>query len=211
MTNFKTAKLAAVVSAIALAGAFLVSGISTKSVRVDASSVTAEAASLTDDPIKARAAFNDAVKVFFSARCSNCHPAGDTPTQGDKMTPHAMGVVRGTDGKGAPEQRCTTCHQEMNLEGEGLPPGAPNWHMPPADHKMPFQGVTAAQLCKNLKDPKTNGGRKSLKEAVHHIETDPLVMWAWSPGEGRTLPPMNHADFVAKLNEWIDNGGACPE
>ena len=76
---------------------------------------------------------------------------------------------------------------------------------------MPFQGVTASQLCKNLKDPKTNGGGKTLKEAVHHVETDPLVMWAWSPGEGRTLPPLSHADFVAKLNEWINNGGACPE
>ena len=179
--------------------------------RVSATSNTVESASVTDDPVKARAAFNDAVKVFFSARCSNSHPAGDTPTQGDKMTPHTMGVIRGTDGKGAPEHRCDTCHQEMNLEGEGLPPGAPNWHMPPADHNMPFQGVSAAELCRNLKDPKTNGGRKTLKEAVHHVETDPLVMWAWSPGEGRTLPPLSHADFVAKLNDWINNGAACPD
>lgn len=211
MMSFRSLKLGTVFLAIVLASIGLLTDRGRGIERVLASDITVGQAALTDDPVKARAAFNDAVKVFFSARCANCHPAGDTPTQGDKMTPHTMGVIRGTDGKGAPEQRCSTCHQEMNLEGEGLPPGAPNWHMPPADHKMPFQGVTASQLCKNLKDPKTNGGGKTLKEAVHHVETDPLVMCAWSPGEGRTLPPLSHADFVAKLNEWINNGGACPE
>lgn len=209
--SFKSLKLSIVVVFLALSFVALFTDRGPSIERVSATSNTVESASVTDDPVKARAAFNDAVKVFFSARCSNCHPAGDTPTQGDKMMPHTMGVIRGTDGKGAPEHRCDTCHQEMNLEGEGLPPGAPNWHMPPADHKMPFQGVSAAELCRNLKDPKTNGGRKTLKEAVHHVETDPLVMWAWSPGEGRTLPPLSHADFVAKLNDWINNGGACPE
>lgn len=211
MMSFKSLKLSIVVVFLALSFVALFTDRGPSIERVSATSNTVESASVTDDPVKARAAFNDAVKVFFSARCSNCHPAGDTPTQGDKMMPHTMGVIRGTDGKGAPEHRCDTCHQEMNLEGEGLPPGAPNWHMPPADHKMPFQGVSAAELCRNLKDPKTNGGRKTLKEAVHHVETDPLVMWAWSPGEGRTLPPLSHADFVAKLNDWINNGGACPE
>lgn len=211
MMSFKSLKLSIVVVFLALSFVALFTDRGPSIERVSATSNTVESASVTDDPVKARAAFNDAVKVFFSARCSNCHPAGDTPTQGDKMMPHTMGVIRGTDGKGAPEHRCDTCHQEMNLEGEGLPPGAPNWHMPPADHKMPFQGVSAAELCRNLKDPKTNGGRKTLKEAVHHVETDPLVMWAWSPGEGRTLPPLSHADFVAKLNDWINNGAACPE
>jgi cytochrome c5 len=163
------------------------------------------------DAAKARTAFNEAAKVFFSARCVNCHPAGDAPMQGDKMLTHALDVKRGADGRGTEELKCSTCHQEVNIEGDGLPPGAPNWHMPPENQKMVFQGVTAKQLCLNLKDPLKNGGRKSAKDAVHHIASDPLVLWAWSPGNGRTTPPMPHADFLKKMNEWLDNGAACPE
>ncbi|MEK7877301.1 MAG: hypothetical protein AAB325_14055, partial [Pseudomonadota bacterium] len=40
---------------------------------------------------------------------------------------------------------------------------------------------------------------------------DPLVTWAWEPGNGRTLPPMSFEAFSAKVQEWVDNGGACPE
>ena len=169
------------------------------------------AASNAEDPVKARAAFNEAVKVFFSARCSNCHPAGDSPTQGDERRIHDQDVKRGTDGKGVAGMECATCHQAENMDGEGLPPGAPNWHMPPADNKMVFQGMTAAALCQQLKDPARNGGRKTLKESIHHIETDPLVGWAWNPGSGRATPPLSQADFLKKLNEWIDAGAACPE
>lgn len=163
------------------------------------------------DEKSSAAAFKDAAAVFFSARCANCHPAGDIPTQGDEMTPHGQGVTRGDDGKGVFEMRCTTCHQAGNIEGEHLPPGVPDWHMPPANQKMVFQGLTAGQLCRQLKDPAKNGGRKTPLEAVHHIESDPLVLWAWSPGNGRTKPPLSYEDFKAKMNEWIAGGAACPE
>ena len=168
----------------------------------------------TENEAVSVAAFNEAAKVFFSARCANCHPAGDIPTQGDAMTPHTQGVTRGKDGKGVYGMKCTTCHQSENLEGDHLPPGvntADGWHMPPAAHKMPFQGLTAGQLCRNFKDPKMNGGKKTLKEAMHHLEADPLVHWGWTPGNGRTLPPLSYKDFMAKINEWMDNGAACPE
>ena len=83
--------------------------------------------------------------------------------------------------------------------------------MPPTDQKMVFQGLTAGQLCRQLKDPKKNGGRKTPKEAIHHLEADPLVTWAWAPGNGRTLPPMSYEDFMKNMNDWVNNGGACPE
>jgi len=168
-------------------------------------------ASASDDPVKARAAFNEAVKVFFSARCSNCHPAGDSPTQGDERRIHDLDVKRGPDGKGVAGMECSTCHQAENLDGDGLPPGAPNWHMPPSEHKLVFQGMTAGQLCAQLKDPARNGGRKTLRDSIHHIEVDPLVAWAWTPGNGRTTPPLSKAEMLKKLNEWIDAGAACPE
>lgn len=166
-----------------------------------------------EDPVKARAAFNEAVKVFFSARCANCHPAGDIPTQGDEMVPHTMAVTRGKDGHGVYGQRCSTCHQLENLPGEHMPPGTSKaWHMPPANQKMVFQGLTPGQLCRNFKNPATNGGFKTLREAMEHIQKkDPLVTWAWEPGNGRTVPPMSFEDFSAKVEEWVTNGGACPE
>jgi len=158
-------------------------------------------------------AFNETAKVYFSARCANCHPAGDVPTQGDEMTPHTMGVTRGKDGKGVYGHKCTTCHQNENLEGEKMPPGtSKDWHMPPASHKMPFQGLTAGQLCRNFKDPKQNGGFKTAKEAMEHVQKrDPLVMWGWEPGNGRTTPPLSFDEFAAKVQEWVDNGAACPD
>lgn len=159
------------------------------------------------------AAFNEASKVFFSARCANCHPAGDVPTQGDEMTPHTQGVTRGPKGEGVYGMKCTTCHQNENLEGEHMPPGtSKDWHMPPASHKMPFQGLTAGQLCRNFKNPKENGGFKTAREAMEHIQKrDPLVTWAWAPGNGRTTPPMSFEQFAAKVEEWVANGAACPE
>jgi len=164
-----------------------------------------------DNKKKARAAFTEAVKVFFSPRCANCHPGGNTPLQGNESRPHDFEVTRGPDGRGVDPLQCTACHQDKNQEGEGLPPGVPDWHMPSSEQKMVFQGLSSMQLCLNLKDPKMNGGRKTPKEAIAHLATDPKVQWAWSPGNGRTPPPMSRDEFLAKMDEWDANGAACPD
>lgn len=196
---------------IAVAFGTLISSRAERIEKVEASTLSNVTLDGRPDNAKSRAAFNEAVKVFFSARCINCHPAGDGPLQGDKMVPHTMDVKRGSDGRGMEELKCTTCHQEINLEGDSMPPGAPNWHMPPENQKMVFQGLTARQLCVQLKDPKRNGGRKTPKEAIHHLEEDPLVTWAWTPGNGRSVPPMSYEDFMKAMNIWVQNGAACPE
>jgi len=47
---------------------------------------------------------------------------------------------------------------------------------------------------------------------MEHVQKrDPLVMWGWNPGNGRTTPLMSFDDFAKKLNEWVDNGAACPD
>lgn len=200
------------IACFAIAG-FALTGGKFGSPKVDSTFVGSLAE--TESEAVSVAAFNEAAKVFFSARCANCHPAGDIPTQGDEMTPHTQGVTRGKDGKGVYGMKCTTCHQSENLEGDHLPPGvntAAGWHMPPAAHKMPFQGLTAGQLCRNFKDPKMNGGFKTAREAMEHIQKrDPLVMWGWNPGNGRATPPMTFDEFSAKVEEWVKNGAACPE
>lgn len=209
----KALKLAVVAIAFFALAGFAWVGRNAAPDRVEGSVLNEETIAVALNPEAAKAAFNDAAKVFFSARCANCHPAGDIPTQGDEMTPHTQGVTRGKDGNGVYGQRCTTCHQNENLEGEHMPPGtSKDWHMPPASHKMPFQGLTAGQLCRNFKDPKHNGGFKTAREAMEHIQKrDPLVTWAWNPGNGRSVPPISFEEFSAKVEEWVKNGAACPE
>ena len=162
------------------------------------------------DAAASREAFLQVYKVFVSPRCQNCHPSGDAPLQGDDSHPHIQNVKRGKDGHGVYGMRCDTCHQSGNLAGEHMPPGNPKWALPTAENKMVFVGRTPAQLCRQLKDPKQNGGR-SLQQLFEHVSSDDLVGWGWDPGDGRTLPPLNRADTSAQMKVWIDGGAACPE
>src|ERR1039458_1279470 len=100
------------------------------------------------------ALFTAFVPVLRHPRCMNCHSQGDFPRQGDDGHPHAMDVRRGPDGHGVTAEKCSTCHQDHNLAGAHLPPGAPNWGLPPAKTPMIWQGLTDAQICQSIKDPK---------------------------------------------------------
>src|SRR5215813_1259237 len=176
------------------------------------------------DDSAARAAFTEAFKVFAHPRCLNCHPAGDSPLRGEDSQPHTgLRLRRGPDGQGVSTLKCINCHQSQNQQGAHMPPGAPNilkdgsldlrnprWHLPSAKTPMIFQGRTASQLCRQLQDPKQNGGL-TTEQLIHHVSTDPLVLWGWNPGEGRSIPPLSHDEFVAKVAEWINNGAACPK
>jgi cytochrome c5 len=160
------------------------------------------------DDAGAKKAFAEAAEVLFHPRCQNCHPAGEAPTVGNDRRPHLFNVKRGPEGKGIAPLNCTLCHRETNPPSG--PPGVPNWHMPPENMPMIFQGRTPGELCRQLKDPNMNGG-KAGDQIVEHISKDPLVLWAWNPGEGRTIPKMSHKDFSAKMHEWVKKGAACPE
>jgi len=177
--------------------------------------------SMQRDEAGARAAFADAYQVFMSPRCMNCHPAGDFPLQGDDSHPHVYRVRRGEDGNGVYSMKCSNCHQAANQSGLNTPPGAltlskdggldatPRWRLPGPKHRMIFQGRSPSQLCLQLKDPDQNGGM-TIAQLIDHVSTDPLVLWAWNPGEGRRKPPLTHEFFVEKFKEWLDKGGACP-
>ena len=155
-------------------------------------------------------AFLQIYRVLTSPRCQNCHPAGDSPLQGDDSHVHLQNVKRGKDGHGVYGMRCDTCHQAANLPGEHMPPGNPKWSLPAPENKMVFVGRTPAELCRQIKDPKQNDNR-SLQQIFDHIATDDLVGWGWNPGEGRALPPLTRPETVAQLRIWIDGGAACPK
>ncbi len=166
--------------------------------------------SVAKNDAAAKAAFLAAYPVFMHPRCMNCHPIGGSPLQGDDSHPHTQNVHRSHDGKGKYALKCTNCHQHENTPGENMPPGVPNWHMLPEDMKMIFEGRSAGQLCRQLKDPAQNGG-KPIADLLHHVGEDPLVLWGWAPGDGRPTPPLSHAEFVRQMQEWLRNGAACPE
>src|SRR5438093_4431193 len=107
-------------------------------------------------------AFETVRAVLQHPRCQNCHIPGDAPLQFDEGRPHAQNVLRGPGGKGAPGFACGTCHFTANPPaswGPHMPPGAPNWHLPPPQTKMVFIGVSSGELCRTLKDEKANGGK----------------------------------------------------
>src|SRR5215831_511866 len=138
-------------------------------------------------------AFRQVASVLLSPRCVNCHAPGNAPLQGDDGRLHNMNVKRAGDGRGTVAMRCANCHQVTNSPILQGPPGAPDWHMPPASTPMAWQGLSTGELCRALKDPAKNGNR-SVADLIDHMNTD-LVKWAWSPGPGRTVPPMSYDEF----------------
>jgi hypothetical protein len=162
------------------------------------------------DDARAREAFLSIIPVLKHPRCFNCHATGDFPRQGDDSHPHIQNVKRGPTGQGVTAQKCSTCHQTENVVGLNMPPGAPNWHLPPPSMPMIWEGKTPGQICQQIKDPKQNNG-KTVAQIVEHVTSDKLVLWGWNPGEGRTPPPMSHDEFATKFQEWARFGATCPD
>lgn len=154
----------------------------------------------------ADALFAPVARVLRHPRCLNCHPAGDRPHVGDDARLHAMNVQRGDDGHGRVGQRCTTCHRDANQPLAGVP-GAPHWHLAP--RSMGWEGLDDHDLAEAIKDRAKNGDR-SLDDLREHMSHDPLVLWGWDPGPGRSAVPVPHDTFVRQLDAWIDAGAPSP-
>ncbi|HET8623740.1 MAG TPA: hypothetical protein VFM14_09285 [Gemmatimonadales bacterium] len=165
-----------------------------------------------EERAQAVGAFATVEAVFQHPRCRNCHISGDAPLQFDAGVPHAMRVVRGPEGHGAPGLPCATCHGDRNPPasyGPDAPPGAPHWGLPPPEHKMAWMGLSSAELCAMIKDKKRNGGR-DFDALTKHVSEDSLVLWGWHPGAQRAPVPVPHDMFVARFKQWAAAGGPCP-
>jgi hypothetical protein len=156
---------------------------------------------------KSLVAFNKMMTVIRHPRCMNCHPSNDRPRQGDDAHVHLFNVQRGKDDKGLPAMRCNTCHQSENNTYSGVP-GAPMWHLAPKS--MSWQGLSDAQIGETIINKSKNGGR-DVNDLVEHMTKDPLVLWAWTPGKGRQLPPLSQSEFAKLVKEWADNGAVIPK
>jgi hypothetical protein len=170
----------------------------------------------TPEPVSASeakgiAAFETVRAVLQHPRCQNCHIPGNAPLQFDEGLVHGQNVVRGPEGNGTPGFLCSTCHATANPPasyGLHMPPGAPNWHLPPPETKMVFIGLSSGDLCRTVKDKSKNGG-KDLEALLEHVSHDELVLWGWAPGVGRAPVFTPHAEFVAKFREWVEAGSPC--
>ena len=106
---------------------------------------------------------------------------------------------------------CATCHRETNGELLGSPPGALDWRLAPRE--MGWTGLSAGELCRQLKDlAGRQGGDVTL--VIGHIvdgsRIDPLVRWAWEPGPGREPAPGTLPAFIQVLQWWKAAGADCP-
>jgi hypothetical protein len=162
---------------------------------------------ISDTAERSAALFTEAGKVLTSARCVNCHPAGDRPLQGETHRLHQPLVARGPDGFGTPAMRCATCHQSANFDPAGVP-GHPHWHLAPSE--MAWQNKTPGEICTQIKDPARNGGR-SLQQILTHVADDSLVGWAWAPGGGREPAPGTQKELGALIQAWLNTGAVCPK
>ncbi len=161
---------------------------------------------------EALAAFDTVQTVLQHPRCRNCHIPGNAPLQFDAGLVHNQNVLRGSNGLGAPGLPCSACHGTRNLPasyGVNMPPGAPGWRLPAANQKMVFIGLSKADLCATIKDPKRNGGR-DLAKLLDHVSHDKLVLWGWDPGVGREPVSVPHEQFVAAFKTWMAGGAPCP-
>jgi hypothetical protein len=150
-------------------------------------------------------------EVFSHPRCANCHVEDDAPRWSGPhygaTRVHGFAVGRGADGFGNPGQRCTTCHFESNSPLLHGPPGAPNWHLAPAE--MVWFGKSSAEICAQISDPERNGGR-TLQEVAEHIRDDALVGWGWNPGAGREPAPGSAEETYKAIVAWSEAGAQCP-
>ena len=163
-------------------------------------------AAITDVEKRSAAIFIELGKVLTHPRCTNCHPAGDSPRQTDFGRMHQPPVTRGADGHGTEAMRCPVCHQKANFE-PGRVPGHPEWHLAPRE--MAWEGKTVGEICAQIRDPARNGGRK-VEALIEHIGKDTLVGWAWKPGFGRSPAPGTQEQAGALVEAWVKTGAACP-
>lgn len=168
--------------------------------------------SIRDERARSVALFVEAAKVITSPRCMNCHSTTFQPTQGDDLHAHVPLMYGGPRDRGVPGLPCSSCHGAANTPtlapSIASIPGNPHWGLAPA--AMAWQGKSLREICLQVQDSARNGGR-SLSKIHEHMTKDPLVGWAWHPGEGRAPAPGTQAQFGALIKGWISTGAQCPQ
>jgi hypothetical protein len=158
------------------------------------------------DQAASLAAWDQVRSVLQNPRCLNCHQL-NSPLQGDDRRVHIPRIVRGPDNHGVGAMRCGNCHNDVGNNPTSETPGGLHWQLAPVS--MLWQGLSSADLCRAVKDPKLNGNRDG-EALIKHMEDEPLVLYGWHPGKGREPVPIPHEKVVEYMKIWVAGGMACP-
>lgn len=156
---------------------------------------------------EALTAFDTVYEVCNHPRCVNCH-ALDRPLQGDESRPHLMNVKRGRGSEGVPGLLCSSCHNKLAVEGDGMPQGVFGdfWHMPP--RRMHFIDVSKRTLAERFRNARFTGlDAEGMKD---HAARDAILGHGWNPGTHRTPVPISREDFAKAMQTWVDGGMPLP-
>lgn len=163
-------------------------------------------------------AWSRVFEVASHPRCSNCHvgksdrPMWSGPSYG-KPRVHGMNVVAGASRIGAETLLCSTCHVDSTGTDRGnpTPHAAPRvtttWKLAPAE--AAWFGKTSDEICRQLRDPKLNGGR-DVHQLAEHLGHDVILHWAWNPGGNREPAPYDLKTHTQDLLTWGAAGQPCP-
>lgn len=108
--------------------------------------------------------------------------------------------------------QCLSSSEKNSYSGVLSAPGAPHWKL--SSKSMAWQGLSAAELCRQLKDPKRPGhftGGMTKEEFIKHNAEDKLVGWDWHPGDDREPVPFTQKKFGKMIENWIATGAEYPE
>jgi len=165
------------------------------------------------------AAFGRIFEVVSHPRCANCHVGPDNIPMWSRgnhgeSRPHGMNINAGESRIGAESLVCSTCHRKSeSLESAPhAPPRAGlDWRLPPVE--FAWFGKTPAEVCAQLADPESNGGRDWIGLAEHLVEDSAhlgFVLWGWKPGGGREPAPYSLQEHVDDVLAWGVAGQPCP-
>ena len=157
--------------------------------------------------------------VVMHARCANCHVGSDNipmwTVAGEIETrPHGMNINADASRIGAQGIRCATCHVTStapNTVAHAPPHAGIPWQLAPVE--FVWFGKAGAEICRQLRDPKHNGGRDTaglIAHLRHDAEQHGFIPLAWKPGGGRSTPPGSFEDHVKDVATWGAAGQPCP-
>lgn len=162
------------------------------------------------------AAWSRIFEVTSHPRCANCHtgesdrPMWSGPSYG-RARPHGMNIRAGVSRIGAETVLCQTCHSTTEYAQDiahGAPRVGTSWQLAPVEAH--WFGQKSPQICQQLRNPETNGGR-DFKQLAQHLNHDLILHWAWSPGPGREPAPYSLTEHVHDIVAWGVAGMPCPD
>ncbi|SHJ06169.1 hypothetical protein [Wenxinia saemankumensis] len=166
------------------------------------------------------AAFDRIHAVVSSPRCANCHVGPDNIPRWDGLglgedVPHGMNVTAGDSRIGVETLLCSTCHRTVEdgpIAERGAPPHVTtDWRLAPVE--MQWHGRTAEEICAQLSDPDTNGGRDWI-ELAEHLDEDGghggFIAFGFDPGPGRAPAPGTLQEHIDDMLTWGAAGQPCP-